>query len=118
MLLTQLPRTIKLAGIVGIVLTFLLVLRISGGGQLSLPVVGTAEANSSSDLAGDESGKGGSSLGDSSSSLPCQRLPGVEDVVVVMRTGASEIKDKLPVGYVVGDRLDLWSMLILCVLDS
>lgn len=29
--------------------------------------------------------------------LPCQKLPGGEDVVVVMRTGATEIRDKLPV---------------------
>ncbi|KXL43347.1 glycosyltransferase family 31 protein [Acidomyces richmondensis BFW] len=28
---------------------------------------------------------------------PCERLSGAEDVVVVMRTGATEIKDKLPV---------------------
>ena len=28
--------------------------------------------------------------------LPCERLPGAEDVVVVMRTGATEIQDKLP----------------------
>jgi hypothetical protein len=28
--------------------------------------------------------------------LPCQRLPGAEDAVVVMRTGATEIQDKLP----------------------
>jgi hypothetical protein len=27
---------------------------------------------------------------------PCQRLPGGEDVVFVMRTGATEIQDKLP----------------------
>jgi hypothetical protein len=29
--------------------------------------------------------------------LPCQKLEGGEDVLVVMRTGATEIKDKLPV---------------------
>ena len=28
--------------------------------------------------------------------LPCQKLTGGEDVLVVMRTGATEIKDKLP----------------------
>ncbi len=31
--------------------------------------------------------------------LPCQKLPGAEDVVVVMRTGATEIQDKLPVHF-------------------
>ena len=28
--------------------------------------------------------------------LPCRNLPGAEDVVVIMRTGATEIQDKLP----------------------
>ena len=32
-----------------------------------------------------------------SGALPCQKLPGAEDVVVIMRTGATEIQDKLPV---------------------
>jgi hypothetical protein len=31
--------------------------------------------------------------------LPCQRLPGAEDVVVIMRTGATEIQDKLPIHF-------------------
>lgn len=31
--------------------------------------------------------------------LPCQRLPGAEDLAVVMRTGATEIKDKLPIHF-------------------
>ncbi|KAF2766097.1 putative galactosyltransferase [Teratosphaeria nubilosa] len=31
--------------------------------------------------------------------LPCQKLTGAEDVVVVMRTGATEIKDKLPIHF-------------------
>ncbi len=31
--------------------------------------------------------------------LPCQRLPGAEDVVVIMRTGATEIQDKLPMHF-------------------
>ncbi|KAK3704170.1 hypothetical protein LTR37_014010 [Vermiconidia calcicola] len=31
--------------------------------------------------------------------LPCQQLPGAEDVVVVMRTGATEIQDKLPIHF-------------------
>ena len=32
-------------------------------------------------------------------SVPCQNLPGAEDVVVIMRTGATEIQDKLPVHF-------------------
>ena len=31
--------------------------------------------------------------------LPCQKLPGAEDVVVIMRTGATEIQDKLPIHF-------------------
>ena len=30
---------------------------------------------------------------------PCRRLPGAEDVVVIMRTGATEIQDKLPIHF-------------------
>lgn len=31
--------------------------------------------------------------------LPCRKLPGAEDIVVVMRTGATEIQDKLPIHF-------------------
>lgn len=31
--------------------------------------------------------------------LPCRNLPGADDVVVIMRTGATEIQDKLPVHF-------------------
>lgn len=31
--------------------------------------------------------------------LPCRRLPGAEDVVVIMRTGSTEIQDKLPIHF-------------------
>ena len=36
---------------------------------------------------------------DESKYLPCQKIPGAEDVVVIMRTGATEIEDKLPVHF-------------------
>ena len=36
---------------------------------------------------------------DDSGLLPCQKLPGADDVVVVMRTGATEIQDKLPIHF-------------------
>ncbi|KAK5175188.1 uncharacterized protein LTR77_000325 [Saxophila tyrrhenica] len=36
---------------------------------------------------------------DDPETLPCQKLPGAEDVVVIMRTGATEIQDKLPIHF-------------------
>lgn len=103
MLLTQFSRTIKLAGVVGALLTFLLLLRVLNGGLLPLPAIDDAKAaqESSSPSFIDGEAREGSSLGGSSGSgeeeLPCRRLPGIDDVLVVMRTGASEIKDKLPI---------------------
>lgn len=38
-------------------------------------------------------------LPETDEALPCQNLPGAEDVVVIMRTGATEIQDKLPVHF-------------------
>lgn len=104
MLLTQLPRTLKIVVIVGVALTFLLVLHILGERPLQLAVFGNAEDAAKSSNAGpagialgDRENLFGTSSG-GSELLPCQKLPGAEDILVVMRTGASEIKDKLPVG--------------------
>ena len=45
---------------------------------------------------GNGGAKGGTGIQDD---LPCQKLPGADDVVVIMRTGATEIQDKLPVHF-------------------
>lgn len=104
MLLTQLPRTVKITIILGATLIFLLFLHVLDERPLSLPGIGdanSAETPSSPGLAGNELAKGEIPLATSSKwepeRPPCQTLPGADDVVVVMRTGASEIKDKLPV---------------------
>ncbi|KAF2482309.1 hypothetical protein BDY17DRAFT_157914 [Neohortaea acidophila] len=36
-------------------------------------------------------------LGSSQKTLPCRSLPGAEDVLVVLKTGSTELEDKLPV---------------------
>lgn len=96
MLLTQLPRTVKISAILGAILTILLVLHSLADWPIQVQIARqTAEVNH-------ELGEGqvspGSSIGPDSGPLPCRTLPGADDVLVVMRTGASEIKDKLPVG--------------------
>lgn len=101
MLLTQLPRSVKIVVIVGVTLLFVLVLHVLDERPLQLPdFKSTEDADNPSSPAGNEFGHGESSPGPSNSGLEtllCQTLPGAEDILVVMRTGASEIKDKLPV---------------------
>lgn len=98
MLLTQLPRTVKIAVITGAALTFLLVLQILDESPFRPLDVKNAEAlevSTSLGPAENDLNKGEGSPG--AETPPCRNLPGSEDVLVVMRTGASEIKDKLPV---------------------
>ncbi|CZT25788.1 uncharacterized protein RCC_11457 [Ramularia collo-cygni] len=94
MLLVQLPRTVKLAGIVAVVLTILLI-------SSCLARIGETHIAGTSLSTGGEADEGEKPTAGSLSvePLPCRRLPGVDDVLVVMRTGASEIRDKLPIHY-------------------
>ena len=63
---------------------------------LSASSFGIAATNQSQSLALALEGK---SRDDSTAGLACRLIPGAEDVLVVMRTGATEIEDKLPVHF-------------------
>ncbi|KAK4635016.1 hypothetical protein CLAFUW4_01730 [Fulvia fulva] len=108
MLLTQIGRGPRLAVLFALSFTFVILLQQSSYAPLpqwqlsserlhqasqellhkSSPTESQPGATAPSDQDGNDAVK--------HSGLPCKSLPGGEDVLVVMRTGATEIKDKLP----------------------
>lgn len=124
-MLSTLGRVPKLAILVALALTFAIAIHISSFPALSrwkLPVLSGQQphiTNDESEDASEESPQKASqepspglahgsplptatslppynTIGLNKSAIPCQLLKGAEDVIVVMRTGATEIKDKLP----------------------
>lgn len=124
-MLSTLGRVPKLAVLVALALTFAIAIHISSFPALSrwkLPVLSGQQphiTNDESEGASQESPQKASqepspdlahgsplptatplpphnAIGLNESAIPCQLLKGAEDVLVVMRTGATEIKDKLP----------------------
>lgn len=121
MVFNQLGRVPKLAALVALALTFAIAIHISSFPSLSkwkLPILTGQQPHIESEDASQESSQKASQepspdlahgsplptptplhhqvIGLNVSSVPCQLLKGAEDVLVVMRTGATEIKDKLP----------------------
>ncbi|EME89528.1 glycosyltransferase family 31 protein [Pseudocercospora fijiensis CIRAD86] len=98
-MLLGLPRSTKAAIFVTLSFSFLLFLHLIGSfpalpikwntaqHPTQVPAHGQGEASNAADKA---------DLLSISESLPCHELQGGDDVLVVMRTGATEIQDKLP----------------------
>ncbi|KAF2172564.1 glycosyltransferase family 31 protein [Zasmidium cellare ATCC 36951] len=102
MLSATIGRVPKFALFVALALTFIIVIHISSFPSLSkwkLPVLGGQQpqiTTATEDASQESPQKASQEPSPDLSAIPCQSLKGGEDVLVVMRTGATEIKDKLP----------------------